>query len=259
MSSSRLPGKVLMPLAGRPMIWHIVQRAMACDLIDRVVVATSTENSDDPLCDFCEQEGIVYHRGSLHDVLGRFLRILKGGNYKYCARITGDCPLIHPSFIDAQIHALEKHSGDFCWNRNPISVLEGQGVHSVSSLQKVSEKSRHEDDREHVGSRYFAENPEEFRIVELVFPSRRQSKDWRLTVDEKHDYRMMSLLYENLSSNFGDIIPLAEALKWLNANPEVAKINQNVCHSEINRELQSRRLQWEGAISGQHLCSLDGI
>ena len=84
MSSSRLPGKVMMPLAGRPMIWHIVQRARAYELVSEVVVAISSEPSDDALADVCTKSSINCHRGSLNNVFSRYLDILDTGLHDYC-------------------------------------------------------------------------------------------------------------------------------------------------------------------------------
>lgn len=96
MSSSRLPGKVLKPLAGKAMIWHIYQRAKMCQLVDKVIVATSTEKSDDLLSVFCKENNLNVYRGDLNNVLSRFVEILEKDQYPYFVRITGDCPLICP-------------------------------------------------------------------------------------------------------------------------------------------------------------------
>ena len=137
-SSTRLPGKVLMPLAGAPMIWHIVKRAQACQHVDKVVVATSSEASDDPLADYCDQVGLVCYRGSLGNVLSRYINLLRQYPHDYVVRITGDCPLIHPPFIDRQLELLHFYKGDMVLLDRSSSVLEGQGVHSSSSLRLVS-------------------------------------------------------------------------------------------------------------------------
>ena len=130
-SSTRLPGKVLKLLAGKPMIWHIANRAQACNHVDKVVIATSDEASDDPLSDFCESAGLDCYRGSLSNVLNRFLTVLENNPHQYFVRITGDCPLIHPPFIDRQIEILHNYDADMVRLEKPSSVLEGQGVHST--------------------------------------------------------------------------------------------------------------------------------
>ena len=125
-SSSRLPNKVLKPLAGQPMIWHIVQRARACENAGHVVVATSVDPSDDALAKFCAETEIECYRGSLSNVLSRYLGVLEHYDYPYFVRITGDCPLIHPPFIDRQIQALITHDADLVRCDAPSTLLEGQ-------------------------------------------------------------------------------------------------------------------------------------
>ena len=239
MSSTRLPGKVLKPLAGKPMIWHIVQRARSCQQVGQVVVATSTEASDDPLADFCANNGIDCHRGSLRNVLSRYLEVLDGHPHAYVVRITGDCPLIDPDFIDRQIQALTAHDGDQIWLSAPVPILGGQGVHSTRSLRYISECSNHPDDLEHVGSRYLAEHPEKFRIVGLHPPKALTEAHWRVTVDEAADYEMMQHLYDALWRD--GPVPLSEALDWMACHPELAGVNETVQHSAINQELSAKR------------------
>lgn len=242
MSSSRLPGKVLKPLAGQPMIWHIVQRARACQRVDQVVVATSVEPSDDPLADFCTKAGIPCHRGSLHNVLSRYLEVLDAHPHPFCVRITGDCPLIDPDFIDRQVQALEAHGGDQTWLAAPTPVLGGQGVHSTRSLKEVAERSDHPDDLEHVGSRYLAEHPEQFRIIGLRPPKALSDAIWRVTVDEVADLEMMQYLYAALWQ--GEPVTLGDALAWMAGHPELAGHNQAVPHSAINQELAAKLRAW---------------
>lgn len=245
-SSSRLPGKVLMPLAGKPMIWHIVERARACRLVRQVVVATSTEPSDDPLAEFCSSEDIPCLRGSLTNVLSRYLEVLKLYPHDYVVRITGDCPLIHPPFIDRQIELLAEHDADMVWIQQPASLLEGQGVHSSQSLRYVSEVSSHPDDLEHVGSRFFSEHPHLFRCVGLEIPSCFVGELLRITVDEQSDYELMAPLYNELYDN--SPIPLLQAVAYLKNNPALAKRNSRVSHSAINQEISIRRSRTEAPI-----------
>jgi spore coat polysaccharide biosynthesis protein SpsF len=240
MSSTRLPCKVLLPLAGRPILWHIVQRARACKEVDEVVVATSTDPSDDQLVSFCKGSDIEFHRGSLSNVLSRYTEILEKKPHDYCVRITGDCPLIDPDFIDLQLQALSSESADFIWLSSPVPVLCGQGAHSSRSLFKVASASSHPDDLEHVGSRYFSTHPDEFKIVGLNPPQKLASEKWRVTVDEPVDYLLMQELYKSLWEGDGYIIALNRALKWLNENPKVSSINNHIVESVANQEQASR-------------------
>ena len=242
MSSSRLPGKVLKPLAGKPMIWHIYQRALKCKLVDKVIIATSTEKSDEPLSVFCKENNLNVFRGNLNNVLSRFLAILEKNPHPYFVRITGDCPLICPAFIDQQIMALNKFDGDAIWSKRSCSSLEGQGVNSSRSLFYINEKSMAPEDLEHVGSKYFAENPTEFRIVEMNIPEDLYINKYRLTVDEENDYRLIKTLYDNLYSS--EPIDLLNALIWLDSHPDVANVNKDVLHKKLNIELEEKKSLW---------------
>ena len=238
-SSSRLPGKVLLPLAGKPMIWHIVKRAQSCHNVDKVVVATSIETSDDPLAQLCAESNFNCYRGSLQNVLSRYSHILEHNPYPYFVRITGDCPLIHPQFIDRQISVLHYHDADMLQLDKPCSLLEGQGVYSYRSLKKVVSNSTHRDDLEHVGSRYFATSPNEFKILEIEVPEYLSSRKYRITVDEYHDYELMNKLYSNLYES--SPIPLYDAINFLESNSSIADLNKYVEHSNINKQLRDIR------------------
>ena len=242
MSSSRLPGKVLKPLAGKAMIWHIYQRALRCELVDKVIIATSNEVSDDPLALFCEENNLNVFRGDLNNVLSRFLDILEKYPHPYFVRITGDCSLICPAFIDQQITALYKFDGDVTWSERSCASLEGQGVQSSRSLFYIDEKTTDPEDLEHVGSKYLAENPDEFRIVEMDIPENLCVNKYRLTVDEKNDYRLIKTLYDNLYSS--EPIDLSDALIWLDNHLDIADVNKNVVHKKLNIELEEKRSLW---------------
>ncbi len=241
MSSTRLPGKVLMPLAGHPMIWHIYQRASCCSQIETVVVATSTEASDDALADFCFQSGLKCHRGPLDNVMQRFLEIrAQFPSSKYVVRITGDCPLIHPEFIDNQILALEKFDGDMTYTKIAGETLAGQGVHSWSSLEYINSHSDSPEDKEHVGAPYLSANLGQFRLVEMEVPDIFRKENFRITVDKGKDYELMAQLYDSLWSESGEIIDLVQAITWLKSRPHIADTNKYVTHSAINQKVQKQ-------------------
>ena len=229
----------MMPLAGQPMIRHIVERARTCKRVDDVIVATSDVSSDNELAEFCLDSGISVFRGSLTNVLSRYVKIIASDPHDYVVRITGDCPLIDSSFIDKQIIALETFDGDYIGSERNASVLEGQGVLSSRSLMHAAKSSTHPDDLEHVGSRYMVEHPEQFRIIGLEPPKELTGLRWRITVDEAADLQMMQNLYSALWR--GKPIPLLEALGWMASNPDIADNNRSIPHSVINQELAHKR------------------
>ncbi len=249
-SSSRLPGKVLKLLAGKPMIWHIVERARACKLVSRVIVATSVEKSDDELFSYCTEQKIDCYRGSLNNVLSRYLEVMNQYPSDYIVRITGDCPLIHPDFIDHQIRALSTFNADYVRLNHDSSLLEGQGVKSSRALKFVAQDSLHPDDLEHVGSRYFAENPDKFKIVGMDLPLKWVGEKYRLTVDEVSDFELMTHIYDDLYDNYP--IPIASVIEYLYKHPEVAEINAKTIHSQINQQLANVRKNSDPVLVGNY-------
>ena len=240
MSSKRLPGKVMLPLANKPVIHHIVDRAKLCKSVDKVIVATSIDKSDDSLAEYCIENKINCFRGSLNNVLSRYIILLKKYNYDYCVRITGDCPLIHPSFIDAQIEALRQFNGDIIWTEKQSPVLEGQGVISKNAMLNIYNNASDLDDLEHVGSKYILNKSEEFKFVGMQIPEKYYNYNYRITLDEKSDYEFLeSIFAQSWNSNF---IDLNEVLQWLDGLDETEIINKHIQHSLINEKLNNQRL-----------------
>ena len=242
MSSSRLPGKVMMNLAGKPLIWHIYERAKKCKYVKEIIIATSVHKSDDELVEYCIENNMNYHRGSLNNVLQRFLETLSIYDFKYYVRVTGDCPLICPQFIDNQIYALNRHDGDITWTLNLGEALLGQGVHSVRSLKYIADRIDDCENKEHVGTIYMSKNPHLFRLVELNPPSELLNEN-RLTIDEKTDLMLIRALYADLFRE-NKIISIKDALLWLNNNPEIRKTNLSVQHSSVNTQTRLNERKW---------------
>ena len=238
MSSSRLPGKVLKNLNGIPMIKHIVDRLGKCKYVDKIIVATSNEYSDDILAEFCNQNHIEIYRGSLKNVFSRFINLIDLLNPKYVVRITGDCPLIYPLFIDKQIKALKKSDSDVVITSYESKLLCGQGVHSSRSLKYIFEKSEDLRDVEHVGSIYLSKSPSEFRSVCLKLPSV-FNKNYRITVDEISDLKLMQNLYQDLWDK--DTIKFEKALSWLDNNQKISCGNLNVEDSNVNKLVKNNK------------------
>lgn len=105
MSSSRLPGKVLLDIAGQPMLQHVIERSRKAKMVDGVVLATTTDPSDDVLEQFCQKQGVLCYRGSLPDVLDRFYQTAVQFHADAIIRLTADCPLIDPIVIDLTVSA----------------------------------------------------------------------------------------------------------------------------------------------------------
>jgi spore coat polysaccharide biosynthesis protein SpsF len=222
LSSTRLPGKVLKPLAGAPMILRQVERVRRARRIDRLVVATSEEASDDPLVEALRPAGVDVFRGPLEDVLARFVGALDAWPAEHVVRLTGDCPLSDPAVIDATIELHLRAGVDYTHNRRePHGYPKGQDVEVITAaaLRQAAAEAATPEEHEHVtwGVR---NHPERYRIARLD-PSVDEGLV-RWTVDRPDDYAFVAAVYEALYPDdpaFG-----SDAVRaWVRAHPEWAE------------------------------------
>ena len=244
MSSTRLPGKVMLPLAGKPMIWHIWSRAARCREVSTVAVITSTDPSDDPLATFCAENKIPCYRSSLENVLDRYAHAARWKPCDYVVRITGDCPLIEPKIIDHRIRALRTYQADVTWFARTSPATAGQSVVARWVLEYVASRSSDKRDLEHVGNYYIFSHMDEFRVVEFHIPDYLAVSGLRLTVDEAADYELMQCIYDHFWPQRG-WVPLPDVLTWLREHPEIAQMNANVQHNDISTEIVERSRRWQ--------------
>ena len=234
MSSSRLRGKSLADLAGEPLVLRVVERVRAAALVDEVVVLTSHDPSDDELVAALEAREVPVRRGPLEDVLARFEALVEEFGPDYVVRVTGDCPLVEPSYVDAQIEALEAHDGDFCWVATPAieGTLGGQTVLSARVLRAIS-ASEDPLDREHVGSFFLREHADEFRVVELNVDSAYARPGLRLQVDELEDLKFVREIFTAFPNGTPSV---TEVLAWIDARGTAS--NEKVVESAANQRLR---------------------
>ena len=222
MSSSRLPGKVLMPLAGAPALARQIERVQRSE-IRQLVLLTSDEASDDPLESLADQLGVACYRGSLPDVLGRYAGALERYPCTHIVRLTGDCPLTDWSVIDSVVaHHLD---GDYDYSSNTLVRRDPQGldveVVRAQCLRAAAEQSHDPYEREHVMP-YFYRQPERFRLgsVESV----RDLSSLRWTLDYPQDYQFIAAVYERLYAA-NPAFSADDILALLQAEPALAEIN----------------------------------
>jgi spore coat polysaccharide biosynthesis protein SpsF len=200
MSSSRLPGKVMKPLAGAPMIVRQIERLRRCETLDRLVVATSTETSDDPLAAELEARGIELFRGPLDDVLGRFVACVAAlGIEGDVVRLTADCPLADPDVIDAGVRLRQALGVDYLSNGRVRTYPHGldMEVFTAQALRAAGREATSAYDREHVTPYLYAPGG---RFTQGVLRQDRDESDLRWTVDTPEDYAFVAKVYEALYS-----------------------------------------------------------
>lgn len=231
MGSTRLPGKVLKPILGKPMLWHIVSRVNKSKLVDKLIIATSNNPNSDKIYNFCKKYKINIFRGSEADVLDRFLHAAKYTHADIIIRLTADCPLIDPKIVDQLISMFKKGDYDYA------AVATGAGVarerinkfpdgmdceiFTYESLKIAFKEAKKQAEREHVTLYIWRSG--KFKLGKLI--SKDDYSFLRFVVDLPTDLRFVRKVYKNLfpkNPNFG----LSEIVNLLKKKPELLKINQ---------------------------------
>jgi len=215
-SSKRLRGKVVRLLHDRPLLEHVLERLRSIDRLNEIVIATSTEPSDDPVAAFAANAGVICWRGPLKDVLTRVCGAAAARNADAVVRISGDSPLIDPAVIRRAINLFLESRADIVTNVFPRSFPKGQSVEILSrdGLDRLDCEAREMDEREHV-TRYAYSHPEAFVISN--FSAARPRPELELSVDTEADFQRAAALLAKCRSlsNFPSVeklIDLADAL-----------------------------------------------
>ncbi len=229
-SSSRLPGKVLKPILGEPMLARHIERLRRSSQLSPLVVATSSEASDDALADLCQRLDVRCHRGSLNDVLDRFYHAAEAFQPEHLIRLTGDCPLADPQVIDATIEFHLAGGYDYTSNAIEASFPDGLDVEvfRFSCLADAWREATLTSEREHVTS-FIYRRPERYRIGHF-----KQAEDlsWlRWTVDQPADFAMVQAVYEALYPA-NPQFTTADVLRFLAGHPDIARLNADITRNE---------------------------
>ena len=198
MSASRLPGKMMLPLAGATMLERLVERVRRARNANTVVVATTVAPQDQVISDLCDRRGISVHRGSIEDITGRLLGASEG--FDAVVQITGDCPLVDPAHVDQALQLLMSSGADYAsngLNRNTFPLGMDVRCFTRAALEKTADLTSDPIDRIH-GSYFIYRNPQIFKLVGWEAPAELCWPDLRVTVDEPVDYEVVRRIYETL-------------------------------------------------------------
>ncbi len=231
MSSSRLPGKVLKEINGKPMIAHVVERTRRAKCVDYVAVATTTDAADDAVELWCKESQTACYRGSMFDVLDRYYQAARLYAADIIVRVTADCPVIDPQVIDDTVTAFHAHNADFAANRLPppwgrtFPIGLDTEVCRFSALERAWLEATEAHEREHVMP-YLYDTPGRFIVYQL-----NTSPDYgalRWTVDTPEDLEFIRGVFA--------LLPEKENFTWLDvlavtqAHPELNAINAEIKH-----------------------------
>lgn len=228
MTSTRLPGKILLPVLGRPLLELLIERLRRASTIDTIVVATTNNATDDVVEELATRLGVRCFRGSEDDVLDRVLQAARYVAATVIVEVTGDCPLMDPAIVDRVVNALRKSGADYASNILERSFPRGLDVQAfhTSVLQRVSELTNDPVDHEHV-SLYIYEHPETFALANVASSLPLRFADLRLTVDTLADLEAVRAVFEALAPvdpafGFNEIAALADL------RPEIFAVNASI-------------------------------
>lgn len=200
MSSERLPKKVLLKIGGETVLEHVIRRTQKAKRVDGVVVATSAQKEDDLIENECSRLGVACYRGSLENVLERYVKSAEKYNADIVVRITADSPLVEPAWIDQAVHELIARDRDYVNAKLPEEFPTGMGCEVIAyrALLKSLENAKIEQDFEHV-TWYCLSHRDQFKIHFLTNFTKWHPKELRLSLDESADYELINTIWNELS------------------------------------------------------------
>ena len=228
--STRLPGKVMMDIVGKPMLWHVITRVKHAKRLDDIVIATTTLNEDKRILELASEMRIKRYAGSEDDVLDRYYQAAIIYKADVIVRITADCPLIDPNVIDRAIEFYLNHDFEYVGTGIKPTYPDGLDteVFSFSTLERAWKEATLASEREHV-TPYIWKNPQLFKIKNL-----RNDKDlsyMRWTVDEERDLEFIREIYKRLYKE-GKIFYMGDIFNLLKKHPELMDINKGIIRNE---------------------------
>jgi spore coat polysaccharide biosynthesis protein SpsF len=252
MSSTRLPGKVLLPLAGKPLLARMLDRVAAAQTPLDLCVATTTEAVDDPVAALAHRVGVRCVRGHPTDLLDRHIQAARLTGADAIAKIPSDCPLIDPAVIDRVLDAfLDDVTYDYASNLHPATWPDGYDVEVMTraALETAHAEARRPLEREHT-TPFLWERPERFRLKNVVW-HRDLQMTHRLTIDYPEDYALIRAVYDALHREGGRPFGLQEIFAYLEANPDVYRLNRKYAgvnwyrhHLGELRTVDASRTRW---------------
>ena len=247
MGSSRLPGKSMIKILNKPLIWYVLSRTSLSKRVDKVILATTLNKEDDELANYAAENGFLVYRGSEKDVLSRYFLAYsnfctKNVTQDAIVRITGDCPLIDPKLIDKVI--IKYLTGKYDYVALSQDFAEGLDVEIFSSsmLEFAHKEAKLDSEREHV-AQFFHNNKHLYKMHRLESPS--DDSKYRITVDELEDLNVIKAIVEYFDANKIDL-DFPNIKNFLQTNQEIWKQNSHIIRNEgllISLKNESKNVQ----------------
>jgi spore coat polysaccharide biosynthesis protein SpsF len=226
-SSSRLPGKVLMPIGSKNSLEHICDRLSKVLEISEICIATTENQTDDIIENWARMRDLPIYRGSENDVLSRVLGAADMLSAEIIVEITGDCPFVDPLMVDQYLEILKSNDLDYVSNNIVSTYPDGFDVQVflTEALRKSSGLASKREEREHV-TMHIRQNPRIFKTLNIVAPKPYRYPEISVTLDTKEDLEVLRFIAKNFKDS--DLPSHMQIIDFLIANPEISKINSGI-------------------------------
>lgn len=233
MDSTRLPGKTLKLLHGKPMLARMIERLKRAKLADVIVVATTNQPEDAPVVDLAKEMGVGYYRGSAEDVLDRVLKAAQKYEINIIVETCGDCPVIDPGLIDMEIKAFLNNDVDYvgCHLIKTFPLGLDAKLFTTKTLEEVANITSDPSDRENV-SLYIYEHQAKYKLLNIEAKGKQHRPDLRLVVDYQEDFDLIETIYKELYDKNPDF-DYDYILNLFDRRPDLAEINKDVVNIEV--------------------------
>ena len=236
MGSTRLPGKVLKDVLGRPLLSYLIERLKRVKEADNLIILTTIQPEDDSIIALCEKEKVLWFRGSEENVLERYFQAAKQRQTDAIVRITSDCPLIDPAVIDRVIQSYKKEFPAYDYVSNSLEKTFPRGqdteIFSFQALEKAFLSGISQEEREHV-TPYLYTHPELFKLKNVFHHPSLGRMRW--TVDTKEDFQLVRLILEHLYPS-NPQFNMEDVLRLLEENPGWNSINAHIEQKKLGAE-----------------------
>lgn len=238
LSSTRLPGKVMLPLVEKPVMQHVYERILHCRFLDRIIIATTKNPEDDAIDELFGRLNVPVFRGSASDPLDRYYRAAKQFNVHHIVRIMADCPLVDPQVVDAVVKQYFNGNYDFCYLGGDFPVGLDTTVFSFSTLEQCWLKSEYQYEREHI-TLYITSHPEKFKIGVCELFNGLGHLRWAM--DHQVDYELIRAIYNALYQP-GKIFLTRDVLEFLRTQVRLSQLNSGIPRDEgIRRAIEEEK------------------
>lgn len=228
MTSTRLPGKVMKEVLGKPLLEYQIERLKRANEADELVIATTTNDTDQPIVELCKRLGVAYYRGSEEDVLSRYYEAATEFGADIVVRVTSDCPLIDPAVMDKVIKHYKDNRDNYDYVSNTLTRTYPRGmdtaVFSYKVLKEAYFNTKEKLEREHV-TPYIYCHPESYRLGNVLYHEDQSQHRW--TVDQIEDFLLIDNIIKGLYPNKPHF-NITDVLNLLKENPKLVQLNVGV-------------------------------